>query len=148
MVLPHGVEPGTNTLLVYCVSPHLHRQYNRNFNQTIRSTHSRTLPNLERIKNGYNQKTFRQAAKRSQLKGYPARTQSFSIKFDARLWSNNHELELHREENGLKKNMYLIFRECLERYRGEIFIHKRSKKMETKLIIYKLWIISCHARKN
>ena len=82
------------------------------------------------------------------VKGCPARTQNFNTKFDARLWSNNLELELLREEHGLKKNMYPTFRECLERYRGEIFIHKRLKEMETKLIIYKLWIISCYARKN
>ena len=31
------------------------------------------------------------------VKGYPARTQSFNTKSDARLWSNNVELELHRE---------------------------------------------------
>ena len=48
------------------------------------------------------------------VKGYPARTQNFNTKFDARLWSNNLELELHREEHGLKKNMYPTFRECLE----------------------------------
>ena len=32
--------------------------------------------------------------------------------------------------------MYPTFKECLERYRGEIVIHKRSKEMETKLIKY------------
>ena len=43
---------------------------------------------------------------------------------------------MHIEEHGLKKNMYPTFRECLERYRGEIVIHKRSKEIETKLIKY------------
>ena len=37
------------------------------------------------------------------VKGYPARTQSFNSKSDARLWSSNIELELHREEHGLRK---------------------------------------------
>jgi len=38
------------------------------------------------------------------VKGYPARTQSFDSKSDAKLWSPNIELELHREEHGLRKN--------------------------------------------
>ena len=70
------------------------------------------------------------------VKGYPVRTQTFESKTDAKLWSNNLELELHREEHGLKKNMYPTFRECLERYRSEIVFHKRSKEMETKLVKY------------
>lgn len=37
------------------------------------------------------------------VKGYPARTQSFDSKADAKLWSSNTELELHREEHGLRK---------------------------------------------
>ncbi len=40
------------------------------------------------------------------VKGYPARTQSFDSKSDAKLWSSNIELELHREEHGLRKNKY------------------------------------------
>jgi integrase len=43
---------------------------------------------------------------------------------------------LYREEHGLRKNKYPTFRECFERYRDEIVIHKRSKEMETKLIKY------------
>jgi len=70
------------------------------------------------------------------VKGYPARTQSFNSKSDARLWSSNIELELYREEHGLRKNKYPTFRECFERYRDEVVIHKRSKEMETKLIKY------------
>ena len=70
------------------------------------------------------------------VKGYPARTQSFNSKSDARLWSSNVELELYREEHGLRKNKYPTFRECFERYRDEVVIHKRSKEMETKLIKY------------
>ena len=84
--------------------------------------------------------TFRKRLGRWQsivrVKGYPARTQSFNSKSDARLWSSNIELELHREEHGLRKNKYPTFRECFERYRDEIVIHKRSKEMETKLIKY------------
>ena len=70
------------------------------------------------------------------VKGYPARTQSFDSKSDAKLWSSNIELELHREERGLRKNKYPTFRECFERYRDEIIIHKKSKEMENKLIKY------------
>jgi len=70
------------------------------------------------------------------VKGYPDRTQTFNSKSDARLWSNNLELELHRDEHGLKKNNYPTFRECIERYKDEIVIHKRSKDMESKLIKY------------
>lgn len=70
------------------------------------------------------------------VKGYPARTQSFDSKTDAKLWSSNIELELHREEHGLRKNKYPTFRKCLERYKDEIVIHKKSKDMETKLIKY------------
>ena len=70
------------------------------------------------------------------VKGYPARTQSFDSKADAKLWSSNTELELHREEHGLRKNKYPTFRECFERYRDEVVIHKRSKDMENKLIKY------------
>ena len=70
------------------------------------------------------------------VKGYPARTQSFDSKSDAKLWSSNIELELYREEHGLRKNKYPTFRECFERYRDEIVIHKKSKEMENKLIKY------------
>ena len=41
-----------------------------------------------------------------------------------------------REEHGLRKNKYPTFRECFERYRDEIVIHKKSKEMENKLIKY------------
>ncbi len=37
------------------------------------------------------------------VKGYLARTQSFDSKSDTKLWSPNIELELHREEHGLRK---------------------------------------------
>ena len=84
--------------------------------------------------------TFRKRLGRWQsivrVKGYPARTQSFDSKSDAKLWSSNIELELHREEHGLRKNKYPTFRECFERYRDEIVIHKKSKEMENKLIKY------------
>ena len=40
------------------------------------------------------------------VKGYPARTQSFDSKSDAKLWSSNIELELHREEHGLRNYPY------------------------------------------
>ena len=56
------------------------------------------------------------------VKGYPARTQSFNYKSDARLWSSNIELELYREEHGLRKNKYPTFRECFKRYRDSFFI--------------------------
>ncbi len=51
--------------------------------------------------------TFRKRLGRWQsivrVKGYLARTQSFDSKSDAKLWSPNIELELHREEHGLRK---------------------------------------------
>ena len=51
--------------------------------------------------------TFRKRLGRWQsivgVKGYPARTQSFDSKSDAKLWSSNIELELHREKHGLRK---------------------------------------------
>ena len=51
--------------------------------------------------------TFRKRLGRWQsivrVKGYPARTQSFDSKSVAKLWSSNIELELHREEHGLRK---------------------------------------------
>ena len=46
------------------------------------------------------------------VKGYPARTQSFDSKSDAKLWSSNIELELYREEHGLRKNKYPTFWVC------------------------------------
>ena len=62
--------------------------------------------------------TFRKRLGRWQsivrVKGYPARTQSFDSKSDAKLWSSNIKLELHREEHGLRKNKYPTFRECFE----------------------------------
>ena len=71
--------------------------------------------------------TFRKRLGRWQsivrVKGYPARTQSFDSKSDAKLWSSNIELELHREEHGLRKNKYPTFRECFERYRDSFFIY-------------------------
>ena len=51
--------------------------------------------------------TFRKRLGRWQsivrVKGYPARTQSFDSKSDAKLWSSNIELELHREKHVLRK---------------------------------------------
>jgi hypothetical protein len=38
------------------------------------------------------------------VKGYPIRTQTFDSKTDTKLWGKNLELELHRDEYGLKKN--------------------------------------------
>jgi len=70
------------------------------------------------------------------VKGYPERTQTFDSKTDAKLWSKNIELELHREEHGLKKSNDPTFKEWIERYKKEIVIHKKSKIMESKLVKY------------
>jgi hypothetical protein len=62
------------------------------------------------------------------VKGYPARTQSFNSKSDARLWSSNIELELYREEHGLRKNKYPTFRECLKDIEMKLLSIKDQKK--------------------
>jgi len=72
------------------------------------------------------------------MKGHPTTTKTFLMKKDALLWGKNSELKFFREDNDIQKNHYPLFKECLERYRDEIVIHKRSRVMETKLIGYLL----------
>jgi len=72
------------------------------------------------------------------MKGKPTTTKTFLIKKDAQLWGKKTELKFFREDNDIQKNHYPLFKECLERYRDEIVIHKRSRVMETKLISYLL----------
>ena len=72
------------------------------------------------------------------MKGHPTTTKTFLMKKDAQLWGKNSELKFFREDNDIQKNHYPLFKECLERYRDEIVIHKRSRVMETKLIGYLL----------
>ena len=69
-------------------------------------------------------------------KGYPIRTQSFSLKSDATRWGKQIELDIQRDLHNLKKMEYPTFQECLERYRDEIIISKRSREMESKLVKY------------
>ena len=68
------------------------------------------------------------------LVGYPTRTQSFSLKNDAVSWGKQIELDIQRDLHNLKKMEYPTFQECLERYRDEIIISKRSREMESKLV--------------
>ena len=70
------------------------------------------------------------------LVGYPTRTQSFSLKNDAVSWGKQIELDIQRDLHNLKKMGYPTFQECLERYRDEIIISKRSREMESKLVKY------------
>ena len=72
------------------------------------------------------------------MKGHPTTTKTFLMKKDAQLWGKNSELKFFREDNDIQKNHYPLFKECLERYRDEIVINKRSRVMETKLIGYLL----------
>ena len=69
-------------------------------------------------------------------KGYPIRTQSFSLKSDATRWGKQIELDIQRDLHHLKKIEYPTFKECLERYRDQIIISKRSKEMENRLVKY------------
>ena len=88
--------------------------------------------------------TFRKRSGRWQsivgVKGYPARTQSFDSKSDAKLWSSNIELELHREEHGLRKNKYPTFRECFERYRDSFFINFFSRPYSSYFLFLHLTV--------
>ena len=68
--------------------------------------------------------------------GYPSRTQTFSLKSDAISWGKQIELDLQRDLHNLKKVEYPTLKECLERYRDEIIISKRSKEMESRLVKY------------
>jgi len=68
--------------------------------------------------------------------GYPSRTQTFSLKSDAISWGKQMELDLQRDLHNLKKVEYPTLKECLERYRDEIIISKRSKEMESRLVKY------------
>ena len=68
--------------------------------------------------------------------GYPQRTQSFTMKSDAVAWSKQVELDIQRDLHNLKKIKYPTFKECLERYRDEIIVSKRSKDMESRLVKY------------
>ena len=61
--------------------------------------------------------------------GYPSRTQTFSLKSDAISWGKQMELDLQRDLHNLKKVEYPTLKECLERYRDEIIISKRSKEI-------------------
>ena len=71
-------------------------------------------------------------------KGKPPTTKTFLIKKDAKLWGKKTELHFFREDNDIQKSDYPLFKECLERYRDEVVIRKRSRIMETKLISYLL----------
>lgn len=72
------------------------------------------------------------------VQGKPPTTKTFLIKKDAKLWGKKTELHFFREDNDIQKSDYPLFKECLERYRDEVVIHKRSRIMETKLISYLL----------
>ena len=72
------------------------------------------------------------------VKGKPPTTKTFLIKKDAKLWGKKTELHFFREDNDIQKSDYPLFKECLERYRDEVVIRKRSRIMETKLISYLL----------
>ena len=72
------------------------------------------------------------------VKGKPTTTKTFLIKKDAKLWGKKTELHFFREDNDIQKSDYPLFKECLERYRDEVVIRKRSRIMETKLISYLL----------
>ena len=72
------------------------------------------------------------------VKGKPPTTKTFLIKKDAKLWGKKTELHFFREDNDIQKSDYPLFKECLERYRDEVVICKRSRIMETKLISYLL----------
>ena len=72
------------------------------------------------------------------VKGKPPTTKTFLIKKDAKLWGKKTELHFFREDNDIQKRDYPLFKECLERYRDEVVIRKRSRIMETKLISYLL----------
>ena len=72
------------------------------------------------------------------VKGKPSTTKTFLIKKDAKLWGKKTELHFFREDNDIQKSDYPLFKECLERYKDEVVIRKRSRVMETKLISYLL----------
>jgi integrase len=72
------------------------------------------------------------------VKGKPPTTKTFLIKKDAKLWGKKTELHFFREDNDIQKSDYPLFKECLEKYRDEVVIRKRSRIMETKLISYLL----------
>jgi integrase len=72
------------------------------------------------------------------VKGKPPTTKTFLIKKDAKLWGKKTELHFFREDNDIQKCHYPLFKECLEKYRDEVVINKRSRIMETKLISYLL----------
>ena len=72
------------------------------------------------------------------VKGKPPKTKTFLIKKDAKLWGKKTELHFFREDNDIQKSDYPLFKECLEKYRDEVVIRKRSRIMETKLISYLL----------
>ena len=72
------------------------------------------------------------------VQGKPPTTKTFLIKKDAKLWGKKTELHFFREDNDIQKSDYPLFKECLERYRDEVVIRKRSRIMETKLISYLL----------
>jgi len=72
------------------------------------------------------------------VKGKPPTTKTFLIKKDAKLWGKKTELHFFREDNDIQKSDYPLFKKCLERYRDEVVICKRSRIMETKLISYLL----------
>ena len=68
--------------------------------------------------------------------GYPTITKTFEHKIDAVRFGKDLEIKLIRGEYGLEKKKYPLFKECLERYCEEIIKHKRSARMERKLVKY------------
>ena len=72
------------------------------------------------------------------IKGHPTTTKTFLLKRDAQLWAKNIELKYFREENGILKRDYPLFKDCLIKYRDEVVVYKRSRDMENKLVRYLL----------
>ena len=67
---------------------------------------------------------------------YPSITKTFDHKVDVVRFGKDLELKLIRDEYGLEKKTYSLFKEIVERYRNEITPQKRCAEMEGKLIKY------------
>ena len=66
--------------------------------------------------------------------GRPILAKSFQSKTDAKRWANEIELKMRREDAGIAKIKYPLFRDLATRYINEVSQYKRCFRVERNII--------------
>ena len=64
------------------------------------------------------------------VKDHPQIIKSFTLREDAKRWGNETELKIRREEAGIARIKYPLFRDISLRYLNEVSIHKKCHRDE------------------